>query len=424
MRFLFLFAFLVLASALPPISEEDLNDNEIEVRHFDKCSKDQYFDIFTARCLDCTPCKPSEFVVFGCKPFDNYVCSTCDSTEYKGTFLYEKNCKKSPFDRPYSPFRLRDGMTNFGLPDKDTPFKIVSNDHLSTWDEDDSDEEILPKLPLRILDNNDDSNSIDRDDSDNDDEDMDEKPLPKLPSVFSNEDIDDDDDDMDEKPLPKLPSKFSDSNEDDDDDDDNYGFIRLSNFRVIRFGVGNYDNIFSQNFFGKGNLISSNEMEDNSADISDDSESEEIIQKVKIANKLPTDEEESSESGASDETSSDDDDGSSSERDSNSDSEETSQLLEQPSRFTISELKESRFSVSRCNQLILFLIIIGFKVLIIYLVVSCCCRNQTYRQKTITVFNVPEMSSEENNVLVRAVGFLEDKYGHNGKYKRLIGEDV
>jgi len=334
-------------------------------------------------------------------------------------------------------------MTNFGLPDKDTPFKIISNDHLSTWDEFDSDEEFFSKFPLHILDNNDDSNSIDSDNSD--DEDVDEKLFPKLPSSFSDEDSDDDDDyqkplpklpspfsssiEDDEKLLPRLPSPFSDSDEDDDDDsdddedDDNYGFIRLRNFRIFRLGVGNYDNFFGQTF-GENNLIGSSEIDNSSDDISDDLESEEIIQKAKISDKLPTIEEKSSESGASDETSSSEDDGSSSESESNSDSEEAPPSLEQASRFTITEEKETRFSVYRCNQLILFLIIIGFTILIVYLVVSRCYRNQIHRHKTITVFNVPEMSAEENNVLVRAVGFLEDKYGHNGKYQRLVGEDV
>ena len=295
-------------------------------------------------------------------------------------------------------------MTNIGFPDKDTPFKIISNDvnnlfflidifsffqYLSTLDEDDSDEDVLPKLP------------------------------PPFPRKDPNDILGDSDDDDDS----------------DNDDDDLNDHVVLVGFNSLKgFHIRNGAFVFRE-LFGDKVLFRESNIEDDSEDLSDTVESEEIIAKMRaLKNKLPPIEEESSESSASDETSSDDDDGSSSNSDSNSnsnsdsDSDSASEEVLRPVEITgeidISERRAMAATLSRFSQTVIFFIILGVKFAIIYFVVTRCCYRPGHQHKTITILNIPEISCEDKNVLVRAVGFLEDKYRHNGKYQRMVGEDV
>lgn len=75
--------------------------------------------------MDCTPCVDGEFLVYKCSAFDNTICSTCDSLSFRYTAAYFKNCKDSK-NSIFTPYRMRDGMTNYGITDKETPFKIIS----------------------------------------------------------------------------------------------------------------------------------------------------------------------------------------------------------------------------------------------------------------------------------------------------------
>ncbi|KAE9555832.1 hypothetical protein FO519_000917 [Halicephalobus sp. NKZ332] len=366
MKFLLLFAFLVLTSALSPISEElSVEDNEIEIHSFNKCRLDQYFDITTARCLECTPCKRSEFIVTYCSKFEDHICSTCDSDNYKDTPAYRMNCERPWLGRSRSIFRLPDGM-KFGLPDKDTPFKLTSNDHLSMLDEDDSNE-ILHKFNFPAQ-NSKKMNVIEDSDEDDDNNEDDGNRL----SIFKNNDDDDEDEDI----LHKFPSFAQDSNkinavETSDDDD---------------------DSLLPDNT-GKVNIVK-------------------ITQNIEIyylKNPRISD------------SSSDEDDGSSS--DSDDSSEEVRHLKSVPHFSTLRE-KETANVMGQYSRMVLFFAIVGLHMLAACLFACCWWRRQAYRHKVVTIRHIPEMSSEDSSVLVKAVGFLEDKYRHNGKYQRLVGEDV
>ncbi|KAE9547870.1 hypothetical protein FO519_008922 [Halicephalobus sp. NKZ332] len=211
MRLFFLFSFLVLASAHPSIPKKEANntDDEIDVPSFGKCRQKQYFDIDTAQCLDCTSCKLSEFTVSYCSKFKNHICSTCESDTYKDTPIYRINCENTQEDEFIFPYGPHNSTTSFIFPIDDTRSEIIANDHLPRLNESGGSDDINKETLWNVLspdhDKNE-TNSAKASDNDNNDEEI-------LPKIYSSTYDNDYSDDSDEEILPKLHSFTQDQTE-------------------------------------------------------------------------------------------------------------------------------------------------------------------------------------------------------------------
>uniref|UniRef100_A0AC34QHV1 TNFR-Cys domain-containing protein n=1 Tax=Panagrolaimus sp. JU765 TaxID=591449 RepID=A0AC34QHV1_9BILA len=148
MRWIFLLAIFALSAAQDVIDldlEEYEESNEVVVKPFNKCGRNHYYDIYQAHCSPCTLCKPGEFEVQDCSVFDNRVCSTCESRIYAHTLPHILKCV---FANQHG-YEILDGLK--GKLDKDTPYKIIENDHLSVSDEVEA-EEVNDKSKEVIMD--------------------------------------------------------------------------------------------------------------------------------------------------------------------------------------------------------------------------------------------------------------------------------
>jgi len=119
--------FFVIASTtyledthFPAATEEE--DAEILIKKFNKCTEDQYYDLYTASCQQCLNCDKGEFVVSKCGIFDDTECASCSNKLYSQSRAYRQNCRSLAAS---GPFKLRDGMRGPIPADIDATWEVI-----------------------------------------------------------------------------------------------------------------------------------------------------------------------------------------------------------------------------------------------------------------------------------------------------------
>uniref|UniRef100_A0AC34GUN3 TNFR-Cys domain-containing protein n=1 Tax=Panagrolaimus sp. ES5 TaxID=591445 RepID=A0AC34GUN3_9BILA len=150
----------------------DDDDSEIVVQNFNKCSKDQYFDIYTASCQKCIKCPKGKFAINECKKFDNTECASCSNKDYSNTRAYRANCRGFPVKS--GAYTIRNGMRKLESADVEVPWNNIGEVRSNR-----SKRIVQIKLQSIVRDR--------REDLDFDNE------IPDLPGPFDDDVVDDDD---------------------------------------------------------------------------------------------------------------------------------------------------------------------------------------------------------------------------------------
>uniref|UniRef100_A0AC35GD53 TNFR-Cys domain-containing protein n=1 Tax=Panagrolaimus sp. PS1159 TaxID=55785 RepID=A0AC35GD53_9BILA len=123
----------------------DGDDSEIVIKNFNKCSKDQYFDLYKASCQKCTICPKGKFAINDCRKFDNTECGSCSNKGYSNTMAWHANCRGFPVRS--GGYTIRNGMRKLEPSDIEVPWNNIGESISRDRGQDDEFDNEIPDLP-------------------------------------------------------------------------------------------------------------------------------------------------------------------------------------------------------------------------------------------------------------------------------------
>jgi hypothetical protein len=123
----------------------DDDDSEIVIKNFNKCSKDQYFDLYKASCQKCTICPKGKFAINDCRKFDNTECGSCSNKDYSNTMAYRANCRGFPVRS--GGYTIRNGMRKLEPSDIELPWNNIGESISRDRGQDEEFDNEIPDLP-------------------------------------------------------------------------------------------------------------------------------------------------------------------------------------------------------------------------------------------------------------------------------------